>query len=290
MSDFKAELKVDRGRLWQPPYNELKFWVRVWDDALKRLKALRRFEQSPTLKVAVERYSDIFLADAEAALALREKAEKEIARLVSELPEWRDWAAHIPGVGAQLFGRLIGYIGNPAARVYASCLQKHCGVAPDPKTGKIVKAQKGQVRPYNTKAKSALYLIVTQTLKIYNRSPNLLAEIYASYKEKYKRERPDWTKGHCHYAAIIKAANIFVTLLWEVARKSQGLPAAEIYPIEHLGHCVKIPPEMLLHPRKALPQVMRAIREVERMLKDEEDQKVVAVMTDIVSRMKQHII
>jgi hypothetical protein len=35
---------------------------------------------------------------------------------------------------------------------------------------------------------------------------------------------------------------------------------------------------------------MRAIREVERMLKDEEDQKVVAVMTDIVSRMKQHII
>jgi hypothetical protein len=290
MSDFKAELKVDRGRLWQPPYNELKFWVRVWDDALKRLKALRRFEQSPTLKVAVERYSDIFLADAEAAFALREKAEKEIARLVSELPEWRDWAAHIPGVGAQLFGRLIGYIGNPAARVYASCLQKHCGVAPDPKTGKIVKAQKGQVRPYNTKAKSALYLIVTQTLKIYNRSPNLLAEIYASYKEKYKRERPDWTKGHCHYAAIIKAANIFVTLLWEVARKSQGLPAAEIYPIEHLGHRVKIPPEMLLHPRKALPQVMRAIREVERMLKDEEDQKVVAVMTDIVSRMKQHII
>jgi len=286
---YKTELTVDKERLWMYPYNELKFWVRLWDDSLKRIMSFRRFEQSPILKKAAERYKDILLSDIQAALAMREKAEEGIARVVSELPEWEEWAAYIPGVGKQLFGRLLGYIGNPAARVYPSCLQRHCGVAPDPKTGRIVKAQKGQVRPYNAKAKSVLYLIVTQALKIYNRSPNLLAEIYASYKEKYQREHPDWTAGHCHLAAIIKAANIFVTMLWEVSRRTQGLPVIEIYPIEHLGHKVKIPSEMMMHPRKALPQVAKAIREVEHMLGEEEDEKVVKVMKEIVERMKQHI-
>lgn len=286
---YKRELTVDKERLWMYPYNELKFWVRLWDDSMKRLMSFRRFEQSPILKKAVERYKDILVSDIQAALAMREKAEEEIARVVSELPEWKEWAAYIPGVGKQLFGRLLGYIGNPAARVYPSCLQKHCGVAPDPKTGKIIRAQPGQIRPYNPRAKSVLYLIVKQSLLIYNRSPNLLAEIYASYKEKYQQEHPDWTKGHCHLAAIIKAANIFVTMLWEVSRRAQGLPVIEIYPIEHLGHKVKIPPEMMMHPRKALPQVAKAIKEVEHMLAEEENEKVVRVMKEIVERMKQHI-
>jgi hypothetical protein len=47
---------------------------------------------------------------------------------------------------------------------------------------------------------------------------------------------------------------------------------------------------MLLHPRKALPEVLQAIREVEHMLQDEKDQKVVAVMNDIVNKIKQHVI
>lgn len=287
---FKTELRVDKKRLWMPPYNELGMWVRLWDDALKRLLSLRRFEQSPLLKEAASKYRDLLLADAGAALATRERAEREIARIVSDLPEWKQWAAFIPGVGKHLFGRLLGYIGNPAARVYPSCLAKHCGVAPDPRTGKIVKAEPGKVRPYNPKAKSVLYLIVKQSLLIYKRSPNLLAELYASYKEKYQRDHPDWTKGHCHFAAIVKAANIFVTHLWEVARKTQSLPVVEIYPVIHLGHATKIPPEMMMHPRKALPQVLRAIQEVENMLQDEKDEKVATFVKGIVERMKQHTI
>jgi hypothetical protein len=287
---FKTELRVDKERLWMPPYDKLGMWARVWDDAMKTIMSLRRYEQSSRLKQALTEIGNLMLANAEAALALRERAESEIARIVSELPEWKQWAKFVPGVGEQLFGRLLGYIGNPAARVYPSCLAKHCGVAPDPRTGKIVKIESGKIRPYNPKAKSVLYLIVKQALLIYKRSPNLLAELYASYKEKYQADHPDWTKGHCHFAAIVKAANIFVTHLWEVARKTQGLPVVEIYPVIHLGHATKIPPEMMMHPRKALPQVLRAIQDVENMLQDEEDEKVSTFIKGIVEKMKQHTI
>jgi len=290
MGNYITEARVDKERLWGYPYNELRFWTRVWDDAMKRLQSFRRYEQSPILKLAFKRYKDLLLTDLSSALEIRQRAEENIARLVEELPEWRDWAKFVPAVGAQLFGRLIGYIGNPAARIYPSCLARHCGVAPNPKTGRIEKPQAGQVRPYNPKAKATLYLIITQSLKLYSRSPNLYAEIYATYKERYAQLHPDWTKMHTHLAAIIKAANFFVTHLWEVSRKAQGLPTVEIYPIEHLGHKTKIPPEMAVHPRKCNSTVLTAIRDVEQLLKEEEDQKVLETVSQIVEKMKQHTI
>jgi hypothetical protein len=137
MGNYITEARVDKERLWTYPYNELKLWTRIWDDAMKRLQSFRRYEQSPTLNLAFKRYKDLLLADLNGALEMRQRAEENIARLVEELPEWQNWAKSVPAVGVQLFGRLIGYIGNPAARLYPSCLARHCGVAPTLRQGEL---------------------------------------------------------------------------------------------------------------------------------------------------------
>jgi hypothetical protein len=74
--------------------------------------------------------------------ALRLEAEGRIEAIVAELPEWKEWARHVPGVGALSLGKLLGLVGNPAARPLFSSLARHCGVAVV--DGKVEKPSKGQ--------------------------------------------------------------------------------------------------------------------------------------------------
>jgi hypothetical protein len=284
LQEMLQDGRIDRQLLWAEPYNELHEWVRIWRYALTQQMAMRRFEQSPTLSKLKDAIPDYIHTSAAHAKALRELAEDNVKAIVRQLPEWRTWARHIPGIGEFSFGKLLGLIGNSAARHLFSSLSRHCGVAPV--NGKIEKPQKGQHRPYNSLAKSQLYLIVKQVILAYPKTPNLYGEFYYLSKQSFERKHPDWTKMHIHLSSILRTARLFLSHLWEVCRRTQNLPVREPYPIEYGGHVIKIPAEMALHPFKRRDDVVRAIESVADLLMSENDEFVRDEMQELVERMR----
>ena len=280
------ECRVNRGRLWEFPYDGLKFWTRVWRHGFTQYQALRRYEQSSTLRVIVSALQDEITTLRSQALTLMGTAERHIVEIVRDLPEWKEWAKYVSGVGEVSLGKLLGYTGNPAARELFSSFARHCGVAVV--NGRIEKPQKGQHRPYNALAKSQLWLIVNSVIKAYPRSPNLYGEIYYLSREKFARKHPDWTKMHIHLASIIRTARLFLSHLWSVCRWTQGLPVRKPYPIEYWEHTVIIPFEMALHPVKRRDEVVAAMSAVEPLLKTEWDEDVVKEMRELLERMERH--
>ena len=288
LQELTQESKLNRDLLWAHPFNELQFWTRVWFYAMKQQQGLRRFEQSPVLKAIYSKMKNIIDDSGLLASALRAEAEARIESIVKELPEWREWASHVPGVGAFSFGKLLGLIGNPAARNVFSSLARHCGVAVI--NGQIEKPAKGQRRPYNAQAKAQLFLIVSSVLKAYPRVPNLYGEFYYLSRQKFERKHPDWSDMHCHLASLLRTARLFLSHLWEVSRKAQGLPTREPYPIEYGGHVVKIPYTMALHPFKRLPEVVEAIEKVMPLLREEPAAEVVEETEELIKRLSQKIV
>lgn len=279
---FEQGGRIDRTMLWCPPYDGLKFWVRLWYDGQVSLQRLNRFlkdvsdnggPSSRTMQLIKRLFAQDIFNEVEAAKNRLGKAEAHIVEIVRELPEWNEWGKHVPGLGEKSLGKLLGLIGNPAAREYPSSLFRHCGLGVA--NGKLEKAQKGQRRPYNTKAKAQLWLIANSCVKAYARTPNLYGELYYTYKERFATKHPDWTKMHCHLAALLKVGKFFLSHLWTVCRQTQGLPVRLPYPVEHLGHKVIITPEMALHPVKRREEVARAIESVRHLLESEEDQDVI---------------
>jgi len=285
--EMLREQRVRQDLLWIPPYDGLKLWTRLWRHAHTQLMALRRYEQSPTLALVKKRLSDEIEAVRSSALLMYGMAEEQIERTVAELPEWCEWAKHVPGVGKISLGKLLGLTGNPAARELFSSYARHCGVAVI--NGRIEKPQRGHHRPYNALAKSQLWLIVSCVLRAYPKSPNLYGEIYYLSREKFRNKHPDWTDMHVHLASVLRTARLFLSHLWEVSRRTQGLPVREPYPMEYFGHVVKIPFSMALHPIKYRSEVAEAIHAVERWLPDERDEEVRQETEQLLQRMREHI-
>lgn len=57
-----------------------------------------------------------------------------------------------------------------------------------------------------------------------------------------ERDGNVWTDLHVHNAARRKMVKLFLSHLWEVWRKAEGLPTRDPYPIEYLGHETYIDP------------------------------------------------
>jgi hypothetical protein len=285
MEEMLKDERIDRDLLWAFPYDGLKLWVRIWRHALEQHMSLRRYEQSPTLALMKKRLGQEIDLLKSHAIALRGLAESKIEEIVKELPEWQEWARHVPGVGAFSLGKFLGYVGNPAARHLFSSFARHCGLAPV--DGRIEKPQKGQRRTYNPLAKSQLYLVVKQVIMAYQKTPNLYGEFYYLSKKKFERSHPEWTKMHRHLAAILRTARLFLSHLWEVCRRTQGLPVRGPYPIEYENHVVKIPAEMALHPVKRRDEVLDAIKEVMIWLPDEPDELVRGEVEELVEKLRR---
>jgi len=280
------EQRLRREILWEFPYDGLKLWTRIWRHGWTQLQALRRYEQSPSLKLLASKFKDEMQLLQHQALTIIATAERRITEIVKELPEWHEWARFVPGVGEVSLGKLLGYIGNPAARELFSSLARHCGVAVV--NGKVEKPQKGQHRPYNALAKSQLWLIVNNVIRAYPKSPNLYGEFYYLSREKFQHKHPDWTAMHIHLASILRTARLFLSHLWQVCRWTQGFPTRPPYPIEHLNHTVVIPYEMALHPVKRRDEVVAAISAVEPMLRVERDEDIVKEVSELLARMERH--
>ena len=287
LQEFLQEQRVDRELLWEVPYDGLHLWTRLWRFAVTQQQSLRRFDQSPSLAVLRPKMDKTLDTLRLALEALRLEAEGRIEAIVAELPEWKEWARHVPGVGALSLGKLLGLVGNPAARPLFSSLARHCGVAVV--DGKVEKPSKGQNRPYNAMAKSQLYLIVSNVLKAYPRTPNLYGEFYYLSRKKFERKHPEWTDMHRHLASVLRTARLFLSHLWEVCRKTQGLPVRGPYPIEYDEHAIKIPAEMALHPFKRRDEVVAAIEKVIPLLDKEPDKEVRDEATELVRKMTETI-
>lgn len=264
--------RLDKELLWIPPYDVLRLWTRIWFDQHKMIQRACRFKQSSTLRIIGRLAREELESIVEFHKDWRSRAERHIGEAVEETVEWRAWGMNVVGLGKQTLGKLLGLIGNPAARTYPSSLWRHCGLAVI--NGKLEKPKKGEPLHYNVKAKSQVYVIVSQFLKSYPRTPNFYAEAYYEYRQRFKEKHPEWTKAHCHYAAILKVGKFFLSHLHTVSRREQGLPVSKPYPIQHMGHLVYYDPAIALHPRKCRSEVVEAIMEVMEMLKNEQDEEV----------------
>ncbi len=193
-----------------------------------RIGALeRRDDEGTTAQLAiVERYYRAFLA-------LEKELEKDIADIVSDYPIF-DYVSEVRGIGPGLAAKLIAMIDIDRAP-HVSSLWRYAGfglVKDD--EGNLVRERpvKGQKLSYNKRLKTSCRLIAMSFLK--TGSP--YRAVYDQAKEFYTLNRPDWTKAHCHEAALRKMVKLFLSHLWVVWRTLERLPVTEPYAHARLGH------------------------------------------------------
>jgi hypothetical protein len=160
--------------------------------------------------------------------SLENAAEKEIAALVKDIPIIQHLTA-LRGVGVMLAAKVVSMIDIHECDTVSS-LWRFAGYAVI--NGQRERPRKGEKLHYNARLKTAVYLISSSFLKC--SSP--YRQVYDSAREYYNANRPDWTKAHCHNAAMRKMSKVFLAHLWLEWRKLEGLPTRSLYVEERLGH------------------------------------------------------
>lgn len=152
-------------------------------------------------------------------------------------PEYRAWAATVPGVGESTLARILGCIGNPRiatphhwegegkTRVLVADppfernvakLWAYCGYG-DPERRKRKGMTAGDAMALgNPRAKTLVYLVAEASLKG-ERHGAPYAVVYRDARAHYEANRPEWTPGHRHAAAMRKASKAFLLDLWRVS-------------------------------------------------------------------------
>lgn len=277
--------RLDYELLWSQPYEELRKLTRAWYDAYLAHNGLRRYEQSPILAEITDMK---LIMQLESIFGdQRDRIETKIKELTEETPEWQEWGKGVVGLGQLTLGKLLGLVGCPAARTYASTFRKHCGYGVT--DGKADRRTKSEKLCYNNRAKSHVYVIVTQFLKAYPRSPNIYGELFYQWKVRYEEKHPEWTTMHRYFAALRKVASLFLSHLWEISRRAHGLPAYSPYAIEYLNHATYIPPEVALHPRKYRSDVADAVTKVLYSIEFERDKEVKEFFQGVVASFSEKL-
>ena len=140
-----------------------------------------------------------------------------------------EYMTEVKGVGEILSAKVISMIDIERADT-VSALWRYAGYGVI--NGEREKPIKGEKLHYNKRLKSTCYLIGSSFLK--SNSP--YRQIYDNAKEYYEINRTDWTKLHRHNAAMRKMIKVWLSHLWEVWRKIEGLPVRNIYAEGKLGH------------------------------------------------------
>ena len=146
---------------------------------------------------------------------LETQITNHITKLVKAKPIYKR-ASKIKGVGPMMAAYLIAFIDIEKADT-VSALWRYAGYGVV--NGEREKPVKGEKLHYNARLKTGMYLLAGQFLKA--NSP--YARVYEEAKPKYALAHPDWTKLHCHLAAQRKMIKLFLSHLWEVWRKQEGL-------------------------------------------------------------------
>ena len=142
----------------------------------------------------------------------------------------------VKGVSFTLAAKVVSLIDIQRASNVSS-LWRYAGYAVV--DGKRERMHKGEKSHYNRRLKTACFQVAESFLK--SRSP--YSNFYYEAKEYYLANRPDWTKNHCHLAAMGKCIKIWLEHVWLVWRQLEGLPVNEPYVIAHMGHVDYITPQ-----------------------------------------------
>ncbi len=213
---------------------------------------------------------------------LENETASDVAKLVKRHPAW-PWLVQVKGCGPTLSGRMLALIGDISTFGTVSKLWRFAGegmgeywcdgekvlcpkegnvwkknadgvkerdrVVPKPPDGAVLRVVRdrqiaGYCSVYSTRLKTTLYLQAASFIKC--NSP--YRTIYDQSKAFYTSTKPEWTKNHCHLAAMRKMAKIFLSHVWETWRKAEGLPTREVYVVEKLGHTHVFRPEDFTKP------------------------------------------
>jgi len=159
---------------------------------------------------------------------LEDELDKDIESLVEDVDIIR-YAVAVKGIGPILAAKVISMVDIREADT-VSALWRYAGYAVI--DGQRERPTKGEKLLYNARLKTSCYLVGSSFLK--SNSP--YRRVYDSAREYYAANRPDWTKGHQHNAAMRKMIKVWLSHLWEVWRKLEGLPVRDLYSQDKLGH------------------------------------------------------
>lgn len=213
---------------------------------------------------AIENGTDTADADTKAMLtrwfeqfgALEEQCEEDIAAQTAD-SVIVDAMTLVKGVGKIFAAKLVAAIDIERADT-VSALWRYAGYAVI--AGERERLVKGEKAHFNTRLKTACYLISSSFLK----SESPYRATYDSAREYYDANRPDWVKGRKHLAAMRKVTKLFLAHLWEVWRTIEGLPTRAAYVHEKLGHTHVQKPEDFGWPSGAVLDALREARAAQK--------------------------
>ena len=165
---------------------------------------------------------------------MEKELDRDIAAEVKRYPIY-DYVTAIKGIGPMLAAKLVSMI-DITRDPHVSNLWRYCGLAVI--NGERERPVKGEKLHYNKRVKTTCYLIAESFL----RSSSPYRDEYDKAKAYYQANRPDWTVGHCHNAAMRKMVKLFLQHLWITWRQLEGLPITQPYVHEKLGHTHYLPP------------------------------------------------
>ena len=146
-------------------------------EGAKKIKIIEKFraENTPLIEdIKEEKLSwDNMIAYSTAQMGYFQKSviEGEIEKLIAELPIWKYYAKHIPGLGAGTVAFIISRLVDPKRFAYSDRVRAFCGMAP--KGGETMKLVRGQKIKYDPGMKELLCRIFPDSfMKVSVRFPD----------------------------------------------------------------------------------------------------------------------
>jgi hypothetical protein len=199
--------------------------------------------------------------------ALEKQIDAQIAEVIRNFPIYEHVTA-VKGIGPSMAAQLAAFI-DVAKAPYPSSLWKYAGLGLGDywadQSGNIVAPKRGRkwdsdkeepvwveaeprpgwelvrvtdrliagwLAPYNKRLKTTCLGKVGSQLM---RAGGDYRDEYDLARDHYAANR-DWSKGHCHYAAVRKMVKLFLSHYWERARELRGLEVATSYAEGQLDH------------------------------------------------------
>jgi len=177
-------------------------------------------------------------------LYLEEEADGQITELAAEY-EIIGHMVQVKGVGKMLAAIVVSMVDIGRAST-VSALWRYAGYAVI--NGARERPVKGEKLAYNKRLKAACYKVGSSFLK--SNSP--YRKVYDDARVYYEANRPDWTKGHQHNAAMRKMIKMWLSHLWVTWRQIEGLDVRAPYVHEKMGHNHQYAPEAFGWPEIAV--------------------------------------
>lgn len=156
--------------------------------------------------------------------SVEKKAKAGLEKETRHYEIFNKWLASIRGIAETSAGQLIALIGDIGRFDSISSLWSYAGL--NVKDGKAPSRERGSQISYDPRLKGLSLGIIGENF-IRQNSP--YRKFYDEKKEYYEKNR-DWTRNHCHRAAIRYMVKQFLKHLWLKWRKLEGLRTSEPHP------------------------------------------------------------